>query len=403
MRELFAGRRGRVAAGLLVAEFVAATQGLVIAAIMPRVVADLHGLSEYALAFGSFFAAFLLFLPFAGPWADRFGLRRVLSIAFALLGAGLAFVAVAPNMPVFISARFVEGIGDGLDYAVSFAAIAKTFPEAQRARMLSLTAAAWVVPALIAPGLGALVTTLFGWRWAFAGLLPLLAIAAALLLPAVDDRQSRERPDAFSALRLLFARATLTARHGLHAAFLGFALLHAAFFGADAYAALMLTSVRGLSLETASLCITLAALGWSIAALVQSALIVRLGIRRIVGFAALFCFLGAGGLTSVALGAPIWLAFVAWTIGGAGMGFGYPAISNLSLGEADPGREGAVSSATLLAGIVGIIAGVLFCGAPVTIAIRSGASLNVAMPYTFGLAALFAALLAAMARRIARD
>ena len=140
-------------------------RGLVIAAILPRVVADLHGLGGYWLVFGSFFAAFVLFLPFAGPWSDRFGSRRMLAIALSILALGLGLVAISPTMTFFVGARFIEGIGDGIEYAVSFAIVGKAFPDALRARMLSLTSAAWVIPAILGPGLGAYVATTFGWRW----------------------------------------------------------------------------------------------------------------------------------------------------------------------------------------------------------------------------------------------
>jgi predicted MFS family arabinose efflux permease len=400
VRELFAGRRGRIAAGLLVSESVAATQGLVIAAIMPRVVADLRGLSEYALAFGSFYAAFFAFLPFAGPWADRYGLRRVLTIALALLGGGLALVAIAPNMTFFVGARFVEGIGDGLDYAVSFATVAKSFPERLRARMLSLNTTMWVVPGLIAPALGALVATTLGWRWAFAGLVPMVAIAAALVLPAIDAGASHERSDPFASLRILFSRATLTARPGLHAALAAFALLHAAFFGADAYVALMLTSVRGLSLEAASLCITLAVLGWSCAALVAPSLERRFSLSGVVTAGAAASVVGSALLAGVALGAPVWIAFAAWFAGGAGIGLGYPTLSAAMFGAATAGREGSVSSATACAALAGLLAGTLLCGAPVTLAAREGMPLATALALTFGIATLFAIPLAAIAPRV---
>ena len=190
MRELFSGRRGRVAAGLLVAEVSSATQALVIAAIMPQIVKDLHALGEYPLGFASFIASVLIFMPFAGPWADRYGSRRVLAIALALLAAGLAAAALAPNIGVFVAARFIEGAGGGLDYALTFAVIAKTFDETLRPRMFAVMAGAWVLPAIIGPGLGAFVATAFGWRWAFAGFLPLIAIAALLILPVVDNKPS---------------------------------------------------------------------------------------------------------------------------------------------------------------------------------------------------------------------
>jgi MFS family permease len=402
VRALFAGRRGRIAAGLLVSEFVAATQGLVIAAIMPRVVAELRGLGEYALAFGSFYAAFFVFLPFAGPWADRYGLRRILAVALTLLGGGLALVAVAPNMVFFVGARFVEGVGDGLDYAVSFAAVAKSFPAGLRARMLSLNTTMWVVPGLIAPALGAFVATTVGWRWAFAGLVPMVAVAAMLIVPAVDVRPSEERTDPFAAVRVLLSRATLTAQPGLHAALAAFALLHAAFFGADAYVALMLTSVRGLSLEAASLCITLAVIGWSCAALLAPSVERRFSLTWVVVSGAVLSMLAGVMLASVALGSPIWIAFAAWLAGGSGIGLGYPTLSAAIFGAAARGREGAVSSATACAALAGLLVGTLLCGAPVTLAARAGLPLRFALALTFGISAVFALPLAAVAPRVNR-
>ena len=96
---------------------------------MPQIVKDLHALGEYPLGFASFIASVLIFMPFAGPWADRYGSRRVLAIALGLLAAGLAAAALAPNIGVFVAARFIEGAGGGLDYALTFAVIAKTFDE----------------------------------------------------------------------------------------------------------------------------------------------------------------------------------------------------------------------------------------------------------------------------------
>jgi MFS family permease len=402
LRELFSGRRGRIAAGLLVAEFVAATQGLVIAAIMPRIVADLHGLGAYPLAFGAFFAAFVIFLPFAGPWADRYGTRRMLAIALAILALGLGLVAIAPTMSFFVGARFIEGIGDSLDYAVSFAIVGKAFPDALRARMLSLTSAAWVVPALVGPALGAYVAIAFGWRWAFAGFLPLVVAAAALLLPAIDWVEESRESDLFGALRLLFSRATLQAQPGLHASFVAFALLHAAFFGADAYVTLMLTAARGLPLQLASACITLAAVGWSATALLAPALLERLGKARLVFASAASVLAGTAALIAVTLGAPLPLAFVACAVSGAGIGVAYPTLNAAAFGFAEHGKEGAVSSAQLMSGIVGIVAGVLACGVPVAIASPNNAPLTEPLAYTFAIAACFSVALAAVTPRLGR-
>ncbi len=370
MRELFSGRRGRVAAGLLVAEVSSATQALVIAAIMPQIVKDLHALGEYPLGFASFIASVLIFMPFAGPWADKYGARRILAISLALLAAGLAAAALAPNIGVFVAARFIEGAGGGIDYALTLAVIAKTFDETLRPRMFAVLAGAWVLPAIVGPGLGAFVATVFGWRWAFGGFLPLIGIAALLILPVVDNTESDEHVDAFASLRLLFSVATLRAQRGLHASLLGFVALHAAFLGADAYVALLLTGVRGLSLESASLCITLAALGWSASAFAQPSLLERVGAVPLVVVGAVALAIAYGGHVRDRSRGADSTCFRRWTIGGFGMGIPLSIlmISLVSLGAASEGQEGKVSSATALAALIGMLAGILICGIPVSLA-----------------------------------
>ncbi|MDE2481508.1 MAG: MFS transporter [bacterium] len=399
MRQLFTGRRARVAAGLLVGEFTAATQALVIATIMPRIAADLHGYALYGVTIGALLVASAVGMAFAGPLADRFGTRRILGVAFALVGIGLLASSLAHSMPQLAAARALEGLGGGLDYAASFAAIAKHFEEEQRARMFAWLSAMWVVPALVAPSAGALIANSFGWRYAFAAFIPLVALAAALVLPALGalDERVRDDADALAALRLLFSRATFALRGTRHAAFVAFALLDAAFFGADAYVTLALTTAGRLSLGLAGLCVTLGALGWSAASAVQPTLYARYGARRVVLGGAACLASAALGMMAVASHAWVALAFPAWLLGGAGIGLTYPTLTLASLADADEGSEGAISSAMLLAGTIGMAAGVLACGIPVSLAAHASGQLDRALVASFALALVAALGLGAIA------
>jgi MFS family permease len=178
-------------------------------------------------------------------------------------------------------------------------------------------------------------------------------------------------------------------------------VVHAAFLGADAYVALLLTGVRGLSLEAASLCITLAALGWSVSAFAQPALFERVGAVPLVVVGGIAVAVSTAGLCAVALGAPVPVAFVAWMFGGFGMGFAYPTISLVSLAAAREGEEGAISSATALAALIGMLVGILLCGIPVSLAGHAGVVLSKAIVYTFGIAFAFSLLLLLVAPRLA--
>lgn len=403
MFELFAGRRGRVAAGLLVAEFTAATQSLIVTTVMPRIAADLHGLSLYGFASSALYGASLISMPFAGPFADRYGTQRALALALLLTLAGLLASMLAPSMTLFVGARGIEGFGGGLDYAVSVAAIAKVFPEHLRPRMFAWSSAMWLVPGLVGPALGAFIAAMLGWRYVFALFIPLIVLSAALVLPALA-RMAIPRTDAdpLGALRVLISRDTLLLRDARSVSIAAFATLQAAFFGADAYVSLLLTAVRGQTLALAGFCITLAVIGWSIGSSMQPRLLERFGTRPIVVCSGLLGVVAMSTLLTVVEGAPLVFAFIGWAIGGVGIGLSFSTLTLSSLAGWPEGSEGTASSATLLAGAVGSSVGVFLCGLPITIAHESGEPLSRALAWTFAIALAFSITLLALAPRLPR-
>src|SRR5262249_55678657 len=121
----------------------------------------------------------------SGGAVDGIGAIRRLAIMLIVFALGTAVAGAAPNMPVFILGRFLQGLGAGAQFAVSIGTVAKTYPDELRPRVLALLAAAWVLPGLVGPSFGALMASTVGWRWAFFALLPLIGIAAALVFPGL--------------------------------------------------------------------------------------------------------------------------------------------------------------------------------------------------------------------------
>ena len=102
-----------------------------------------------------------------------------------LFSAGLAVAGLAPTMLILVAGRALQGIGGGAVPAVAYASIGRGLPGRLRARMMAVLSTAWVVPGLAGPALSAEVAHLFGWRWVFLGLLPLVAIAGLIALPSL--------------------------------------------------------------------------------------------------------------------------------------------------------------------------------------------------------------------------
>src|ERR671925_1289597 len=126
-REVFAGARGRLTTGLLILEALVAVEIMVVAAILPAVPRDLHGLQLYGWNFTALTLASFGAVPIAGRLTDRLGPRSILGAAITIYGVGLAMAATAPTMLVLVVARFVQGIGGGGLYVVSLPTVAKTY------------------------------------------------------------------------------------------------------------------------------------------------------------------------------------------------------------------------------------------------------------------------------------
>jgi len=437
-RAVFAGARGRLTIGLLLLEALVAVEIMVVATILPAVEADLHGLKLYGWIFAALTLASLGTVPIAGLMTDRLGPRPILAISIAFYVVGLVLAASAPTMFILVVARFVQGIGGGGLYTVSLGTVAKTYPQDIRPRVMALLASMWILPGLIGPPIGALINAAVGWRWVFVAPLPVIVLAAALVMPALRNVQvSGERsslpigaslvlmlgagallagltyPSVWSAplvvlglaitipaLRRITPRGTLVARRGLPAASAAAFLASAAFFAIDGFVTLMLTQVRGLSVGVAGIVLTCSALAWAAGSWWQSRVAGRLGTRRLTTFGSLLIASGGTVLAVGLLDVPIVVPYVGWAIGSVGMGIVWPTIPLSVMGQATEGREAAELSSTILMDYLGVGIGAGLGGVFIALADAGTISLEAGLAGAFGIGVTFALLLALVGRRL---
>ncbi len=123
-------------------------------------------------------AVFLL--PF-GKLADTHGRRRFLLWGLAVVALGSSLCAAAPNFPVLVAARFLQGIGAGMLYATSMALLSSVYPKEQRGAAIGISTSMIYFGLTAGPLLGGWVTHQFGWRMVFILPLPLLVVCLALV------------------------------------------------------------------------------------------------------------------------------------------------------------------------------------------------------------------------------
>jgi len=193
---LWAGAQGRVLVGVFVLAFLEAFEAMAVSTAMPAVARELHAVGAIALAFSVPLAVSVVARAAAGSSMDRRGPGRGLRLGVGLFVVGLVGAGLAPSMPVFLLARAVQGYATGLTGVGLWVLVGRVFPEHLRARMFSVMAGAWVLPALVGPGIAGLVSELVGWRWVFLSVPPLALASFGLLRGAL-----RRVDEAFAAQR----------------------------------------------------------------------------------------------------------------------------------------------------------------------------------------------------------
>jgi MFS family permease len=134
---------------------------------------------------------FGLFGPFAAAFMNRFGLRRVMISAAALIIAGLlASLMMTRVWQLIVLWGFVVGIGTGLTAIVLAATVATRWFTARRGLVVGLLTASNATGQLVFLPMIASLTAHLGWRLALIFVCGFLAAAALIAFLLMRDRPS---------------------------------------------------------------------------------------------------------------------------------------------------------------------------------------------------------------------
>ena len=358
-----------VTAGIMLSLFLASMESTVVATAMPTIVGQLGGLEHYSWVFSAFMLASTTAVPLYGKLSDIYGRRKLYASAMALFLIGSVWCGAATSMTSLIFARALQGIGAGGIMPLAFILIGEMFTLEQRAKMQGLFSGVWGVSSVIGPLLGGFLVDQLSWRWIFyINIIPGLLAAALVAFawrdahahgqdrPAVDYAGAVlltvsvvtlllglmgtgtsswilisvavvlfllllwvERRAADPVLPLPLFRDPLFATATAHGVLTGWAL-----FGSVSFIPLFVQAVLGTSATQAGITLTPLLLGWVLASIIGTRLMLTVGYRRLglIGTASFtvgaFLMSQAGMNTSqVSL-----MAFV--TLMGIGMGLSIP-------------------------------------------------------------------------------
>jgi len=142
----------------------------------------------------SYLAANAIVLPVSGWLADVLGRKRYFIISLIVFTASSILCGFAPNLPLLLLFRALQGIGGGGLQPMAQAILNDTFPPQQRGSAFALYGITAILAPTLGPMLGGWITDNYSWRWIFFIKLPVALLALYMTYTLVHEAPQQRRP-----------------------------------------------------------------------------------------------------------------------------------------------------------------------------------------------------------------
>src|SRR3981189_1296885 len=157
-----------IAVAVTLATFMEVLDTSIANVALPHIAGSLSaGQDESTWVLTSYLVSNAIVLPLSGWLSSIMGRKRFYMGCVALFTISSALCGFAPNLPMLIIFRVMQGAGGGGLQPSEQAILADTFAPAKRGMAFAVYGMAVVTAPAIGPTLGAWITDNFTWRWIF--------------------------------------------------------------------------------------------------------------------------------------------------------------------------------------------------------------------------------------------
>jgi EmrB/QacA subfamily drug resistance transporter len=168
---------------LMLAMFLAALDQTIVATALPTIGRQFNDVSSLSWVITAYLLAATAVAPVFGTLSDIYGRRVMIIAALSLFIAGSVLCALAPNMPMLILGRALQGLGGGGIMPIVQTIISDLITPRERGQYQAYFSAVWVAAGIGGPVLGGLFAEHLHWSVIFWINLPLALGALAMLVP----------------------------------------------------------------------------------------------------------------------------------------------------------------------------------------------------------------------------
>ncbi len=184
-----------VLVSLMLANFLAGLDQVIVDTALPHMIGDLQGFDRYTWVLTAYLLASTAMIPVIGKLSDQFGRKWLLMTAIGAFLLSSALAGASQTMNQLIIFRGLQGLSAGTIQVLVSTLVADIFLPVERARWQGMTTGIYALASVIGPAAGGWITDHLGWRWIFYINLPLAPFALVALffwLPASISVRSTE-------------------------------------------------------------------------------------------------------------------------------------------------------------------------------------------------------------------
>ena len=267
---------------------------------LPWIARDLGASDKGAqLTLSMFLVGFAIGQIVYGPISDTFGRKPVLLSGLGLFLAATLACAMSRSIELLIAARFCQAVGACAAVVLARAIVRDLFEAERAARTLSFMGALMGAVPAVAPILGAVLQTTFGWRATFAAV-AMIGVVILLAVVFCLPETLKARPSAPLTFRSLFASfATLIRNRDYRRYVYATGFSYGGLFAFISGSSFVFQNHYGLSVRAFGFVFATAVIGYISGTLLGARLTTRHGIEHTLRIGA--AALAIGGMTMLAL------------------------------------------------------------------------------------------------------
>ena len=168
---------------LMLTMFLAALDQTIVATALPTIGRQFQDVSNLSWVITAYLLASTAVAPVFGTLSDIYGRRAMIIVALSLFIVGSILCALAPNMPVLILARGLQGLGGGGIMPIVQTVISDVVTPRERGQYQAYFSGVWVAAGIGGPILGGVFAEHLHWSMIFWINVPLGFASLTLLLP----------------------------------------------------------------------------------------------------------------------------------------------------------------------------------------------------------------------------